>query len=109
MLARVRILTEAGPRLGMASVYIKYLSAKALVGGYGTAGRLSHPRQDPLCPKSGSWSPRLSQPPSQAGSLHPFSFPLPSPSPAVSRQSVEGQVRPCGGHRLFRASASGDP
>lgn len=41
-------------------------------------------------------------------SLHPRSFPLLFLSPALSRQSVEGQVRPWGGHPLLGATASGD-
>lgn len=91
MLARVLIPTGAGPRLGMASVYTKYLSAKGTGGemGAGAAGRLPHHRQDPLCPESGSQSPRLSQPPQGLG-LSAFLFlssPLPQPS---SEQTVGG-------------------
>lgn len=71
---------------------------KALLGRWGGSRELPHYRQDPLCPESGSQSPRPSQPPAGAGSLHSCSLPLPSLSPVVSRQSVEGQVRPCGRH-----------
>lgn len=92
LLAGVRIPTGAGPRLGMASVYKKIpLHKRHWWGVGGVAERLPHHGQDPLCPESGSQSPRLS--PASLGGWVSASLLLSSPFPRPSgKQAIRG---PC--------------